>query len=94
MKIYTAYFHPNGFFVSADSDQDFWALLSKSLGWGKFVRIGDCEKFSTGCGGLFELREIRGATEKPPSPIISGSNVLWHLQEASAVLKRHAPSFL
>jgi hypothetical protein len=92
LKLYCAYFHHNSFFVSAETNQDFWILLSKSLGWGKFVRMREQSGFATGSASLFELRELRLASEPAPYPIVSGSNVLWHLQEACEVLKRHSLS--
>lgn len=86
MKIFSAYFHHNGFIVQAEQKEDFWILLSRSLGWGKFCKIDDMDAI-TGCASRFELREIRPANEPAPYPVISGSNVLWHLLEACEVLK-------
>lgn len=86
MKIFSCYFHHNGFFIQADSDEDFWVLLSKTVGWGQFCKIRDSDAV-TGSASLFELRETRPASGPAPYPIVSGSNVLWHLQEACEVLK-------
>ena len=88
MKVLSAFFHHNGFFINAEREEDFWVLLSKSLGWGKFVRVRDGDPSLTqGRATLFELSETRPASEPAPHPIVSGSNVLWHLQEACEVLK-------
>lgn len=93
MKIYSAYFHHNGFFIQAEHSQDFWILLSRQIGWGRFSKVKE-QNALTGFGSLFELRETRSAGEPVPHPVISGSNVLWHLQEACEVLKSNSPSLL
>ncbi|BBQ78504.1 hypothetical protein WP3W18E01_24720 [Raoultella ornithinolytica] len=33
MKIHSAVFHPNGCFIDALNQSDFWVLLSRTLGW-------------------------------------------------------------
>ncbi|WP_334468959.1 hypothetical protein [Arsenophonus sp. PmNCSU2021_1] len=53
MKIFSAYFHHNGFIVQAEQNEDFWVLLSRSLGWGKFCKIDDMEAL-TGRASRFE----------------------------------------
>lgn len=91
MKIFTAVMHKNSFFIHADTQEDFWVLLSKSLGWGRYHLIRPSDEFSHS-GGIFELAELRSADSLPPERVVAGSNVLWRLPEALEVLKRHAPS--
>lgn len=82
MIIHSAYIHPNGFFVCANRESDFWLLLSRSLGWGRFTKATS----GTFQPNTFELVEVRSAELEPPSPLIHSSNVLWHLPEALEVL--------
>lgn len=93
MKIFTVVAHPNGFFLNADTQSDFWILLSKSLGWGKFTLIRSCTEFSP-CGGIFELSEVQQEQPKSPSRLVHSSNVLWRLPEDLEVLKRHSPALV
>ncbi len=39
MVIFCAYVHPNGFFISTNQQDEFWILLSKQVGWGRFCLI-------------------------------------------------------
>lgn len=91
MKIFSACFHPNGFFIDADTQEDFWVLLSTSLGWGKFTLVRVSTEFSL-TGGLFELTELRPELPLEPSLLVHSSNVLWRLPEALEVLKRYSTS--
>lgn len=81
MVIFTALFHPNGFFVSTDQRQDFWVFFSDKVGWGRFSFIRPNDEFIDG-GGLFELCEMRPANAPTPYPVVATSNVLWRRQEA------------
>lgn len=85
MVINTAVFHPNGFFLCAPIQEDFWVLLSNVVGWGRFTLIRPDEKFSPG-GGIFQLAEVRPADSESPSSAVQASNVLWHLRQAREVL--------
>lgn len=86
MKIYACHFHPNGFFISCEAQDDFWVLLSNIVGWGRFTMIRPDQEF-TATGGLFQLTELRPADSERPESVVEGSNVLWRLQEALEVLK-------
>ena|SRR5476651_441204 len=86
MKVFTACLHKNSFFVHVDAREDFWVLLSKTLGWGRFHLIRPSNEFSHD-GGLFELVELRSADSERPEKVAVGSNVLWRLPEALEVLK-------
>lgn len=91
MKVFSAVIHPNGVFIDADRQPDFWVLLSRTLGWGRFSMVRESDEF-TPDGGIFELVEVLPAGSKPPSPLVLSSNVLWRLPEALEVLRRHQPS--
>lgn len=91
MKIHSAVFHPNGFFIDAPNQPDFWVLLSRTLGWGRFSLVCESDEF-TPDGGIFELVEVLPAGSEPPSPLIPSSNVLWRLPEAAEALKRYSVS--
>lgn len=86
MIIFTAVMHKNSFYIHADTRKEFWVVLSKKLGWGKFELIRPSDEFSP-TGGLFELVEVRSADSEPPESVTVGSNVLWRLPEALGVLK-------
>lgn len=81
MIIFCAYAHPNGFFISANQQEDFWMLLSKRVGWGRYSLVRPESEFTEN-GGLFELCEIRPAGGQAPDQVIESSTVLWHRQEA------------
>ncbi len=81
MEVTCALVHPNGFFVYSDQPNDFWVLLSKDIGWGKFS-CPQPDKGDVNDGWLFVLREIRPANDQAPAPIIESSSVLWRRQEA------------
>ena len=81
MVIFCAYVHPNGFFISTNKQDEFWILLSKQVGWGRFCLIRPESEFTEN-GGLFELREIRPADGQAPDQVIESSAVLWRRQEA------------
>lgn len=81
MVIFTALIHPNGFFINADQQGDFWVLFSKSVGWGRFTMIRPSHEF-TADGGLFELCEMRPADATCPYPVVQASDVLWRRREA------------
>lgn len=86
MKIYACHFHPNGFFISTEAQHDFWFFLGPLIGWGRFSMSRPDKEFTPG-GGIFQLSEVLPANSEPPSSVIEGSNVLWHLTEALEVLK-------
>lgn len=89
MKIFSATFGKNSFFIEADSQSDFWVLLSKRLGWGKFSIVEGRESTS----GLFELIELLPAGSKPPESVIVASNVLLSRQEALSTFLKDLSSF-
>lgn len=81
MEVTCALVHPNGFFVYSDQPNDFWVLLSKEIGWGRFsCPRPDNEGFNA--EWLFVLREIRPVDGQVPAPIIESSDVLWRRREA------------
>lgn len=84
MVINTAVFHPNGFFLSAPTQEDFWVLLSDVVGWGRFTMIRPDDEFSA-TGGLFQLVEVLPIGSQPPLSVVEGANVLWRLPEAREV---------
>lgn len=86
MVINAAVFHPNGFFLTAPTQEDFWVLLSDVVGWGRFTMIRPDNEFIA-TGGLFQLVEVLPVGSQPPSSVVEGSNVLWRLPEALEVLK-------
>ncbi|HDL6968172.1 TPA: hypothetical protein PXM11_003617 [Yersinia enterocolitica] len=81
MKINSAFFKENSFYIQADAADPFWVLLSKKLGWGKFTIVEGCDPST----GLFELTELRAADSEPPESVAVASNVLWHPQVALSV---------
>ncbi|MFN1150043.1 hypothetical protein [Serratia liquefaciens] len=83
MKMNTAFFHKKGFYVTAPNADSFWVLLSRTVGWGLFVKVRE----ETNHQALFELSEVLPADSKPPGSVVEGSNVLWSLQEALEVLQ-------
>lgn len=91
MKIFAAYFHPNGFFISAKAGPDFWLNFGNAAGWGRFTMIRPEAEFVSD-GALFGLSELLPADSLPPSSVVEGANVLWCLQEARAVLQRYSSS--
>lgn len=81
MEVTSALVHKNGFFVYSDQPNDFWVLLSKEIGWGRF----SCPRPNDGdVNGewLFVLREIRPVGGQVPDPIIESSDVLWRRRAA------------
>lgn len=86
MLVYTADFHPNGFFINAPVQGDFWVHLSPLVGWGKFSMIHKTNEFKKP-SALFQLVEVLPAGSEPPESVVGGSNVLWRLPEALEVLK-------
>lgn len=86
MKIYSNHFHPKGFFMGCEAQEDFWVLLSDAVGWGRFSMIRPDDEFSA-TGGIFQLTELLPAGAEPPESVVEGSNVLWRLPEALEVLK-------
>lgn len=74
--------HPNGLFFYSNQEADFWLLLSKSIGWGRFTKVSKEREFAN----IFELAEVRSAEKEPPSVIIHSSAVLRRLPEALEVL--------
>lgn len=74
--------HPNGVFFYSNQEADFWLLLSKSIGWGRFTKVSKEKEFAN----IFELAEVRSAEKEPPSVINHSSVVLRRLPEALEVL--------
>lgn len=93
MIIYSVVFHLNGFFIHAKPGPDFWMLLSKRLGWGRFTMIAESFEINRQTG-TFELAEVLPVGSAPPSPLVPSSNVLWRLTEAVEVLKQYQPSLV
>lgn len=93
MKVYACHFHPKGFFVVCDQQEDFWIKLSPVAGWGRFSMIRPDTEF-TSTGGIFQLTELRLVDLEPPESVVEASNVLWHLQEAREVLTSTLSSVL
>lgn len=89
MKIYSAIFGKNSFYIHADSQEPFWVFLSKALGWGRFTIVNGRPPST----GLFELTELRSADSEPPESVVVASNVLWHQQEALSAALSCFPSF-
>lgn len=85
MKIFCAHFHPNGFFVSADQQDDFWVFLSKQVGWGKFTLVRPEDEF-TPSGGLYVLSEIRPASSVAPKQLVGSSVILWSRKKVILIL--------
>lgn len=86
MIVYAADFHPNGFFINAPKQGDFWVHLGPLVGWGKFSMLYETNEF-TKPSALFQLVEVLPAGSEPPESVVGGSNVLWRLTEALEVLK-------
>ncbi len=72
MVINAAVFHPNGFFLSAPNQEDFWVLLSDAVGWGRFTMIRPDDE-SSATGGLFQLVEVLPVGSQHPSSVVEGS---------------------
>lgn len=59
MVIFCAYVHPNGFFISTNQQDEFWILLSKQVGWGRFCLIRPESEFTENGGLLNYVKYVR-----------------------------------
>ena len=74
--------HRNGLCIYLEEDRDdFWMNLGPC--WGRFT---NCDRLynrpQNPTEVLFLLVEVLPASEEPPHPIVSSSNVLWRKKEA------------
>lgn len=81
MKIFAAAFVNGTMTLSADSRNDFWLEVSLLVGWIRFTKLRDEETFIPN-GALFEVTELRSASESAPDPVASAQCVLWRRREA------------
>ncbi len=87
VTIYSAYFHKNGFFIHTDEQEDFWVLLSKEIGYGRFTKLRDDDEFSK-TGALMKLVEMRQDLEPGQGRLALSSNVLFRLREGFEVASK------
>lgn len=81
-----AVLHRNGLCIYLEEDRDdFWMNLGPC--WGRFTNRDRLYGDPTNPKEvLFLLVEVLPASEEPPHPIVSSSNVLWRKREALEVL--------
>ncbi len=77
VRINALMFRRNGTFVELTTPLDeFWVLLSPTVGYARFVRMGPNRTH------VFELREVRPASSSTPNPQVAVADVLWSQRAA------------
>ena len=87
VRINALMFRRNGTFVELTTPLDeFWVLLSPTVGYARFVRMGPNRTH------VFELREVRPASAPIPSPQVTVADVLWS-QRAATTARQASPAY-
>lgn len=94
IKIHVISLH-KGFFIHANTVENFWLSLGDGMGWGYFSLQYPSPEFSPH-GGEFRLTEIRAPSEGEPDSVLTLNAQLWDVREALLLENRcqcHADEF-
>lgn len=93
MEVFSMVSVPKGIFINARAGEDFWIMLGKNVGWGRFSMIRPDTGFVSD-GGIFGLAEVRPLDAEPPESAIVRLNVLWRAQEGYVTFLENQTSAL